>query len=102
MLATTRPAHRSAIQLRGIENQLRTDRNVFTQPFEEPLRALRDVGLRMRTEAEKNAAGLTPNPFRAGNPLSGEEGPELFRGRERAVREIEEILSDPNRTALLL
>jgi len=89
-------------QVRAIENQLRAERNVFTQPFEEPLRALRNTGLEMQAEAEKTAAGLIPNPFRAGNPLSGEEGPELFRGREDAVKDIEEILSDPHRTASLL
>lgn len=88
--------------VRAIENQLRAERNVFTQPFEEPLQALRKLGLEMQAEAEKEAAGLIPNPFRAGNPLTGEEGPELFRGREDAVRDIEEILSDPHRTASLL
>ena len=80
---------------------MRADRDVFTEPFEEPLRALRDAGHVMRVEAEKNAAGLIPNPFRAGDPLSGEGGPELFRGRETAVRDIEETLSDPSRSASL-
>jgi len=89
-------------QVRAIENQLRAERNVFTQPFEEPLQALRKLGLEMQAEAEKSAVGLIPNPFRADKPLSGEEGPELFRGREEAIRDIEEILSDPHRTASLL
>jgi hypothetical protein len=90
-----------ASELNAIENQLRANRNAFTQPFEEPLVALRRAGEVMRAEAEKKAVGLIPNPFRAGNPLSDEEGPELFRGRETAVRDIEEILSDASRAASL-
>jgi hypothetical protein len=90
-----------AVQLNAIENQLRANRNSYTQPFEEPLEALRRVGQAMRSAAEEKAAGLIPNPFRAGNPLSGEEGPELFRGRENAVRDIEEIFSDATCAASL-
>ena len=88
-------------QINAIENQIRSKRDVFTQPFEEPLRELRDIGRQMRVEAEKAAAGLIPNPFRAGDPLSDEVGPELFRGRETAVRDIEETLSDPSLSASL-
>jgi hypothetical protein len=90
-----------AAQLNAIENQLRVTRDAFAQPFEEPLETLRRAGQAMRAEAEKKATGLIPNPFRAGDPLSDEEGPELFRGRETAVREIEEILADPTRAASL-
>jgi len=90
-----------AVRLNAIENQLRSNRNALTQPFEEPLEALRRAGQAMRASAEKEAAGLIPNPFRAGNPLSGEEGPELFRGRENAVRDIEDIFSDTTRAASL-
>jgi hypothetical protein len=90
-----------AEQANALENQLRSQRDVFTQPFEEPLRNLRDVAQQMRAAAEKDAEGLILNPFRAGDPLSDEEGPELFRGRETAVRDIEETLSDANRSASL-
>ena len=90
-----------AVQLNAIENQLRTSRNAFTQPFEEPLESLRRAGQAMRAEAGKKAAGLIPNPFRTGSPLSAEEGPELFRGRETAVRDIEDIFSDATRAASL-
>ena len=90
-----------AVQLNAIENQLRASRNALTQPFEEPLEALRHAGRTMLLAAEEKAAGLIPNPFRAGNPLSGEDGPELFRGRETAVRDIEEIFSDATRAASL-
>src|ERR1022692_2795107 len=55
----------------------------------------------MRATAEKDAEGLILNPFRAGDPLSDAEGPELFRGRETAVRDIEETLSDATRSASL-
>jgi hypothetical protein len=87
-----------AAQLNGIENQLRwpdlVGGSALTQPFEEPLVALRDAGQALRIEAEKNAAGRIPNPFRVFEPLSAEAGPELFRGRERAVHEIEDALAD--------
>jgi len=83
-----------AAQLTGIENQLRANRNAFTQPFEEPLLALRDAGQALRIEAEKNAAGRILNPFRVFESLSPEAGPELFRGREHAVHEIEDALAD--------
>ena len=83
-----------AAQLNGIENQLRANRDGFTAPFEEPLFALRDAGQALRIEAEKNAAGRIPNPFRVWEPLSAKAGPELFRGREHAVHEIEDALAD--------
>ena len=83
-----------AAQLTGIENQLRAKRSAFTQPFEEPLLALRDAGQALRIEAEKSAAGRILNPFRVFESLSPEAGPELFRGRERAVHEIEDALAD--------
>ena len=90
-----------AVQLNVIENQLRASRSAFTQRFDEPLEALRRAGQAMRTAATKEAAGLILNPFRTGSPLSAEEGPELFRGRETAVRDIEEIFSDATRAASL-
>jgi hypothetical protein len=105
--ATFNPYHRLkhlkgfAEQWNATENQLRSNRDAFTQPFEEPFRALRDVAQQMRAAAEKDAEGLILNPFRAGDPLSDAEGPELFRGRENAVRDIEEILSDATRSASL-
>ena len=83
-----------ATQLNGIENQLRAKRDAFTQPFEEPLLALRDAGQALRIEAEKNAAGRILNPFRVFESLSPEAGPDLFRGREHAVHEIEDALAD--------
>jgi hypothetical protein len=91
-----------AQQSNAIENQLRASRDAFTQPFEGSLQALQAVYRQMRAEAEMAAAGLILNPFRAGDPLSDAEGPELFRGREAAVREIEAILSDATRSASLL
>jgi hypothetical protein len=88
-------------ELNKIERQIHAGRDVFTLPFEAPLIALRRVAREQQADAEREAAGLLPNPFRAGNPLSDEEGPELFRGREQALRDIEEILSDPTRAASL-
>jgi hypothetical protein len=91
-----------ASQLNAIENQLRSERGLPTETLRGALQALRAAGDQMRAAAQKAAEGLIPNPFRAGNPLSGEEGPELFRGREAAVREIEDILADASHAASLL
>jgi hypothetical protein len=90
-----------AAQLTGIENQLRAKRGSFTQPFEDPLLALRQAGRALRTEAEKNAAGRILNPFRVFESLSPEAGPELFRGREHAVHEIEDALADASNAVSL-
>ena len=89
-------------KLQSIESLLRSERSVFTQPFQEPFRALRDIGSAMHDDAQKIAAGLIPKPFLADKALSDEAGRELFRGRENAVREIENILADASRAASLL
>src|SRR6185369_538679 len=47
-------------------------------------------------EAAKVATTEIPNPFRAGQPLRPDQGPDLFRGRESLVRNIEAILADTN------
>jgi hypothetical protein len=88
-------------KINALDSQLRTDHNRLTQPFAEPLRALREVGNKLRAEAETAAAGLLPNPFRPGDALTSESGRELFRGRETAIRDIENALSDPTRSLSL-
>ena len=42
------------------------------------------------------AASVLPNPFIAGNPLSGAQrwGQLLFRGRERQIQQVERLLAD--------
>jgi len=82
------------VQCNGIENLLRVSRSALTQPFEEPLFALQDAGHALRIAAEKDAAGRLLNPFRVFESLSPEAGPELFRGREHAIHEIEDALAD--------
>lgn len=57
------------------------------------LRVATDQG---RQEAEAEAVHQVPNPFRAGDPLSPEQGGELFRGREEIVRQLEQLLADPS------
>jgi hypothetical protein len=83
-----------AIQLARIESQLRATRNALTQPLDAPLLELENAEQTLRIEAEKNAAGRILNPFRMFESLSPEAGPELFRGREHAVHEIEDALAD--------
>jgi hypothetical protein len=90
-----------AQELQSLEYQLREKRNRQTQPFEDSIRTLREVGNQMRTEAEKETAGLLPNPFRPGEPLESKNGRELFRGRETAIRDIENALSDATRSLSL-
>src|SRR5262249_28253322 len=52
-----------------------------------------------RRQAEIEAANQLPNPFRAGEPLSLEEGKETFRGREASIHTIETLLGEPGRGA---
>jgi len=84
-----------------LETLLRVTRSRLTQPFEESLRTLREAGDQMRIEAERDAAGLLPNPFRPGDAITSESGRELFRGRETAIRDIENALSDASRSLSL-
>lgn len=63
-----------------------------------PVLVLRTATEKGRQEAESVAVRQVPNPFRAGDPLTPEQGRELFRGREDIVRRIEQMLVDPNRS----
>src|SRR5262245_16121101 len=47
----------------------------------------------LRREATVAAASQISNPFRAGEPLTPEQGHEVFRGREILVRQIEGLLA---------
>ena len=87
--------------INALETQMRSERKRQTKPFEESARALREAGDQMRTQAEKEAVDLLPNPFRPGDALTYESGRELFRGRETAIRDIENALSDATRSLSL-
>lgn len=89
-------------KLQAIETQLRYERNALTRPFESTLQVLRNVADKLRTEAEAQAAGTIANPFRPDRSLSPEEAPELFRGREDSILQIEEILAGADQAASLL
>ncbi|MBL8240682.1 MAG: hypothetical protein JNM66_24905 [Bryobacterales bacterium] len=86
-----------AHQLDRLSNKTRPSSDVFSIL----LQALRSYHHQAIIKANAAAAGRLPNPFRAGNPLSTDEGPEVFRGRESAAREIEDILADSSRSASL-
>src|SRR6185369_11087840 len=60
-----------------------------------PLPVLDQVTADLRHQAKAVTANFFPNPFRAGEPLSLEEGAETFRGREDLVRSIETLLGEP-------
>jgi hypothetical protein len=64
-----------------------------------PLPVLEQVTSDLLRQAEAAAVDQLPNPFRAGEPLSVEEGKETFRGREDLVRTIETLLGEPGRGA---
>ncbi|MFN7919829.1 MAG: hypothetical protein U0Q16_07010 [Bryobacteraceae bacterium] len=70
--------------------------------FREPYDAIRAIAVRLREEAVQATSGTLGNPFRAGNPLDPEFGPETFRGRDGSIRELEEILADPSRRSSIL
>lgn len=89
-------------KINALENQLRAERSVFTQPFEEPLAVLRRLSGNLRAKATIQAADIIPNPFRSGDPLSTEAGYELFRGREGSVEEVAAVLADPDHSASIL
>lgn len=89
-------------RLRGLENQLRQDSGALVEPFRKPLLPLQAIASEERAHAQTAASATLQNPFRIGNPLSPEEGPELFVGREQAVREIEDLLVDSSRSASLV
>ena len=84
--------------LRAIENQMRSE----SSPFQEALLLLQEIAQTELRQAKTDAERTLFNPFRAGEPLSPEEGPELFVGRESAIREIEELLVDPSHSASVL
>jgi len=64
-----------------------------------PLSTLEQVIADLCQHAKAGAHHHLPNPYRAGEPLSLEEGKETFRGREGLVRSIETLLGEPGRGA---
>lgn len=79
----------------ALGNQLLADKSVLGRTLLPILPVWKNVALHMREEAEANATGYLSNPFRPGDALNPEIGPEVFRGRDKDVRQIELLLADP-------
>lgn len=62
-----------------------------------PLPAWEKVVAELLRSAEAEASAQLPNPFRAKEPLSSEQGREVFRGREDLVHTIESLLGELGR-----
>jgi len=99
-------------QLQQIERagqQLSAVENALLGANTDESRALRAVVPTWRAILDTRAATLTaaasvvlPNPFRAGRPLSPEEGAETFRGREALSSRLSQLLADPTKHNTLL
>ncbi len=83
-------------QLRAMDNQLASADEPLAAYFPAVLRVAGEVLATMREANAAAAAATLPNPFIAGNPLSGAQrwGQQLFRGRERHIRQVERLLAD--------
>ena len=83
--------------MRGLDNALLGARGLEPPILRPAVAAWRRLVDDWLVEAEREAALVLPNPFRAGDPLEPEFGREVFRGREGLVAELESILGDPER-----
>ncbi len=90
-------------RLAGIGNLLLGSREPLARFVPDTLVAWRTVLAEMRAEYQRAAVDQLPNPFIAGNPLSGEQpsGKEVFRGREKTIRQVETLLAG-NQASLAL
>lgn len=52
----------------------------------------------LREEIKNISSRELPNPFRAGEPLTPEQGQEVFRGRRHLIEQIESLLVDPSQS----
>jgi energy-coupling factor transporter ATP-binding protein EcfA2 len=95
---------RAAQELSNLRNRLlnvpeRKRRDLARFLRDGPLPAWEAAAMALRRAAETAAAEQLPNPFRAGEPLSPEDGRETFRGREDLIRSVEALLGEPGRGA---
>jgi hypothetical protein len=84
--------------LDALRNQLVVDRSPLARHLFGAVKAWQAVIDDLGSAAAMAAANQLPNPFRAGDPLTPEQGQEVFRGREALVRHIESLLADPRQS----
>lgn len=84
-------------QLNALNNQLLTETSPLARALTTTLPTWEQLLNQLRQQAQEQAAAQPiPNPFRAGNPLTPENGQEVFRGRDELVKRIETLLVDPH------
>lgn len=88
--------------LGSLQNRLRGEASEDATAYLDVATSWSAVIAECRAEAEAAAAHVLPNPFRAGPPLTPEQGMELFRGREQIIRRIETVLGDAATSASLV
>ncbi len=91
-------------QLTGIDNLLLVSKEPLARFLPDTLAAWHTVLAEMRAENRLAAADQIPNPFIAGNPLSGEQpaGKAIFRGRETTIRQVETLLGNDQASLALI
>lgn len=84
------------VQLHAMDNQLASADEPLAALFPAVLLVAGEVIVAMRAANAAAAAAMLPNPFIAGNPLSGAQrwGQQLFRGREWQIQQVERLLAD--------
>jgi len=80
----------------AVGNRMLTSASPLSKHLPAALEAWKKLTRELIQEASELAVFQVPNPFRAGQPLRPDQGPDLFRGREPLIRQIEEILADTN------
>jgi hypothetical protein len=81
--------------LNVLENRLLAAHSFESRTFGGTLKTWQAVTAELKREAEAEAVHQLPNPFRIADPLTPEQGREVFRGRERIIETIESLLADP-------
>lgn len=77
-----------------VQKQVRTEQPELAARLHPALSRLSDALADWRRQAEEGVSRQLPNPFRAGDPLTPDQGREVFRGRESIVVTIESSLSE--------
>src|SRR5262249_10280468 len=86
-------------EITGLRNRLLASASFLARALSASLLpVLEQIFTDLHRQAKIDAAGQLPNPFRASEPLSLEEGKEPFRGSQALARTIETLLGEPGRS----
>jgi hypothetical protein len=81
----------------SLKNQIIKDRSVLASNLTAVVEIWSQATRDLKKKAEIEAEGVIPNPFRT-EPLSPEQGSEVFRGRDILISQIESLLADANKS----